>query len=103
MFSTDVRMEGGLVRALVVAIVAGVSQTLGIFHLFLLRLMLQGHVHLERDQATAYLETDLAFVSLGLLVDRVPVPFQHLHHRETDVAFLAGVSFGVVVIILVRR
>lgn len=102
-FPTDVGMKGGLVRTLVVAIVARVRQTLRIFHLFLLGLVLKGHVHLERDQATAYLETNFAFVTLGLLVDRVPVPFQHLHHGETDVALLAGVSLRVVVILLVRR
>lgn len=103
-FPADVGMKGGLVGALVVAVVARIGQTLGIFHLLLLlRLVLQSHVHLERDQATAYLETDFALVSLCLLVDRVPVPFQHLHHREADVALLAGVSFRVVVIVLVRR
>lgn len=103
MLSANMRVEGGLVGAFVVAKVASVGQALRVLHLlFLFGFVLQRHVHLKRDQATAYLEADFTLVTLSLLVDRVSVPFQHLHYREADVALLASVYFGVVVMLLVR-
>ena len=98
-FPADVRVKRRLVRALVVAKVARVRQAIGVLRLLvlLLGLVLQSDVHLESDQTAAYLEADLALVTLGLLVDGVSVPFQHLHHRKADVALLAGVYFRVVV------
>lgn len=104
-FPADVRMKRGLVRALVIAEVASVCQTVHVLQLLFLGFVLERHVHLERDQATTDLEADLALVTLSLIVDSVTMTFQHLHHRETDVAVLARVHLVVVVVVevLVHR
>lgn len=97
MLSADVRVESGLVGALVVAEGASVSQTLDLLQILLIGLVLQCDVHLEGYQTPADLEAHLALVTLRLLVDGVTVTLQHLHHWEANVAVFASVDFVLLV------